>query len=103
MDLSQISTLVGILGAILVPVIGGVVWLVRLEGKVSHTAAINEQQQKTIDKLAAELEHHRFNEEVHFNRRISQEVDKSYDRRFGAIEKQLGEISVKLDTIAAKQ
>jgi len=84
-------------------IIGFIVWLVRLEGKVSNTAAINEQQQKTIDKLSTEVEHHRFNDKIHFNERIAGEVDKGNERRFTGIERRLDEISGKLDTIAAKQ
>jgi predicted HicB family RNase H-like nuclease len=102
MDWSQVLN-PSLLMTVFVAIVGFVVWLVRLEGKVSNATNTNEQQQKTIDKLAGELEHHRFNDEVHFNRRITQEVEKSYDRRFGAIEKQLGEISTKLDKIAQKQ
>lgn len=87
----------------LIVVIGFIVWLVRLEGKVSNNSTKIELQQKAQEKLATEVEHHRFNTEIHFNHRLSQEVDQRNKDRFGHIEKRLDEVMKKLDDIAEKQ
>ena len=90
----------------LVPAASGVitfiVWLVRLESK---TSTINKDLSlflKTIDKLEAILSMHVANGEIHFNHRISQEVDKRNEHRFQTIEGQLQEINRKLDRIAGR-
>lgn len=84
-------------------VIGFIVWLVRLEGKISSQATTIARKEKEIEKLIVECEAHRSNSDIHFNLRINQEVDRRNEHRFHTIETQLSEINRKLDRIAGRE
>ncbi len=84
-------------------VIGLIVWLVRLEGKISTTETNVGRLEKEYEKVVSDLEKHRTNADIHFNLRVSNQVEQANERRFGTIERQLTEINAKLDRIAEKQ
>ncbi len=100
----------GLFLAILLAGIGFIVWLVRLEGKVTTQATLSERLEKDFEKQDAELKceneklkkqiaDHRENTNVHFDYRISKEVDKRNEQRFVTIELSLINISEKLDKV----
>lgn len=93
----------GFLVTVLLTVVSYVAWQVRLEGKISsNTTSIirNEAELKDVWK---EFEEHRLNADIHFNLRVSQQVDQGNERRFNHIERQLTEINTKLDKISSRQ
>jgi len=83
-------------------VIGLIVWLVRLEGKISANETNYARLEKEYEKVAADLEKHRTNADIHFNLRVSNQVEQANERRFTTIERQLSEINGKLDRLAEK-
>lgn len=79
--------------------IGFIAWLIRLEGKVAQALVANARIEAEIDKLWGEHERHKENQDIHFNQKVSAEVEKGNTRRFETIEHQLGEINRKLDSL----
>lgn len=101
MEISPL-TLISITFPIVVAAIGFVVWLIRLEGR-------HNQNEKTLIRLETDssdlwkvIEEHRLNADIHFNLRVSSQVEQSNERRFQTIENQLKEINQKLDRMAEK-
>ncbi len=84
-------------------VIGLIVWLVRLEGKISANETNIGRLDKEYEKCVGDLEKHRTNADIHFNLRVSNQVEQANERRFSTIEHQLTEINGKLDRIAERQ
>ena len=79
--------------------IGFIAWLIRLEGKVAQALVANARIEAEIDKFWDEHERHKENQDIHFNQKVSAEVEKGNTRRFETIEHQLGEINRKLDSL----
>lgn len=79
--------------------IGFIAWLIRLEGKVAQALIANAKLEAENEKLWSELERHKENQDIHFNQKVSAEVEKGNTRRFETIEHQLGEINRKLDSL----
>lgn len=79
--------------------IGFIAWLIRLEGKVAQALIANAKLESENEKLWSELERHKENQDIHFNQKVSAEVEKGNTRRFETIEHQLGEINRKLDSL----
>jgi uncharacterized membrane-anchored protein YhcB (DUF1043 family) len=102
MDLSPLLNPTLILGLVS-GTIGFIVWLVRLESKNASNATTIARLEKELEKTVADLEKHRTNQDIHFNLRISTQVEQSNERRFQTIEQQLVQINQKLDRIAEKQ
>jgi hypothetical protein len=102
MDFSPILHPTLILG-VATGIIGFIVWLVRLEGKNASNATTIARLEKEVEKLTGELERHRSNQDIHFNLRISTQVEQANERRFQTIESQLSQINHKLDRMAEKQ
>jgi hypothetical protein len=82
--------------------VGFIVWLVRLEGRISVNLANLTRLETDMVDCRTELEDHRANAEIHFSQRLAAEVDKGNERRFITIETQLSEINRKLDNLAGR-
>lgn len=88
---------------LLLSVIGLIGWLVRLEAKTIGNVQIATKLEQENAALWKELENHRLNQDIHFNLRISQQVEQANERRFTTIEKQLAQINDKLDRMAERK
>lgn len=78
--------------ALISAVVGLIVKAVRLQSKVDHLADESSELYGKIGRLDGVLTAHRENTDIHFNLRLSQEVDRRNEQRFVTIERQLGEI-----------
>ncbi len=91
MEATQLLTptvIVALVGA----VVGLVVKAVRLQSKVDSQGHEIVELEKDNAATRALLDEHKSNENIHFNLRISQEVDKRNEQRFTSIETSLREI-----------
>lgn len=88
--------------ALISAVVGLIVKAVRLQSKVDGQQEDIKQLTATQVELKATLHAHKDNGEIHFNERVSREVDKRNEQRFSTIEGQLREINGKLDRLATK-
>lgn len=95
----QPAVLVGIVSAI----VGLIVKAVRMQTRVDRIEEDFKTRETAHAELKAAFAAHKDNSDIHFNLRISQEVDRRNEQRFVTIERQLGEINVKLDKIAEKE
>jgi hypothetical protein len=95
MDLTQFATPTFV-AIVVSALIGLVVKATRLQTNYESLA-------KDHSELKAKVDAHLMNTEIHFNLRISQEVDKRNEHRFETIEDQLKEINRKLDHIAGRE
>lgn len=84
-------------------IIGLIVWLVRLEGKIAANETNIKRIEKENEKCVLEIEKHKTNGDIHFSLRVSNQVEQANERRFSTIEHQLTEINGKLDRIAERQ
>lgn len=75
-------------------------WFARLEGRINQTVVDIEALDEVLAEVNERLSEHERNSDIHFNLRISQEVDRRNEQRFQTIERQLGEINRKLDRLA---
>lgn len=96
MDLTPFST-PAVWIAVISAIVGLIVKAVRLQGKVDDLADDNKWQGEQIAELKGVVTAHRENAEIHFNHRLSQEVDRRNEQRFVTIERQLGEVLSKLE------
>ena len=87
---------------LIIAAVGFVAWLIRLEGKATAALTANGKLEGEIAQLWNELERHKENQDIHFNQKVSAEVEKGNTRRFETIEHQLGEINAKLDRLTNK-
>lgn len=88
----------------LVSAIAGLIWRIsRLQTKTDRLEEENKAQAAAQAATQAAFQSHKENSDIHFNLRISQEVDRRNEQRFVMIEKQLGEINGKLDRLAEKE
>ena len=76
-----------------------VIWSIRLESKTKGNEKDNQRLENEFKDLRKEVKDHRENQEIHFDERITKQVDKANEHRFETIEKQLGEINHKIDTL----
>lgn len=87
----------------IVPAVAGLIgfisWLIRLEAKSTANAVANAKLEAENSQIWGELERHKENQDIHFNQKVSAEVEKGNTRRFETIEHQLGEINRKLDSL----
>jgi len=91
MEATQLLTptvIVALVGA----VVGLIVKAVRLQSKVDAQGHEIVELEKDNAATRALLVEHKSNENIHFNLRISQEVDKRNEQRFTSIETSLREI-----------
>lgn len=88
--------------ALISAVVGLIVKAVRLQSKVDGQQEDIKQLTATMAETKATLVAHKDNSDIHFNERVSREVDKRNEQRFTTIEGQLREINGKLDRIALK-
>lgn len=77
-------------------VIGFIGWLIRLESRVNTNSG-------SMAEIKEILQSHRENDDIHFNMRVSEQVDKRNEQRFRMIENQLKEINRKLDHLAGRE
>lgn len=77
---------------IVLAVIGGISWLLRLESKVNATVKDIAKIDLSIEESWKDLEAHRTNDRVHFNQRLALEVENRQGDRFTRIERDLQEI-----------
>lgn len=95
----QPAVLIGLVAAI----VGLIVKAVRLQTKVDG----QEDDIKGLTAVVAEqkgvLTAHKENSDIHFNLRMSQQVDEKNEFRFRTIEGQLGEINHKLDRLTERK
>lgn len=80
-----------------------IAWFVRLEAKNQATAVEAARLEREFNDLWKEFETHRLNQDIHFNLRVSNQVEQGNERRFLTIERQLTEINTKLDRMAEKK
>ena len=83
-------------------IVGVIIWLVRLEGKATAALTENQRLERENAQIWSEIERHKDNQDIHFNQKVSAEVEKGNTRRFETIEHQLTEINSKLDRLASK-
>ena len=88
--------------AVAVAVIGGIAWLIRLEGKVNSVEKAQTRQDQSLEDTWKDFEGHRSNEGIHFNQRLASEVDRRQSERFGRIESDLKEIKDLVKGMAGK-
>lgn len=88
---------------VLVTLVSYVAWQVRLESKISSNTSLITRLERELENIWKEFEAHRLNSDIHFNVRISNQVEQSNERRFQHIEHQLREINTKLDKISSRQ
>lgn len=88
---------------LIVSVIGLIGWFVRLESKTVTNSQAIIRLEKEVSDIWKELESHRMNQDIHFNLRISQQVEQGNERRFQTIERQLSQINDKLDKLAERK
>lgn len=92
---------------VLIPLIVAVVtvifWFARLESKTTANGNALARLENEVEGLWKDFETHRLNQDIHFNLRVSNQVEQSNERRFGTIEKQLNEINQKLDKMAERK
>lgn len=84
-------------------IVAFIVWLVRLEGKATTATTAHTKAEAERAEIWREMERHKENADIHFNQKVSAEVEKSNARRFDTIERQLGEINHKLDRLSSKE
>lgn len=84
-------------GAMVIALVG---WFIRLESKTVTNNQTIVRLEGEINSLWKEFETHRLNQDIHFNLRISQQVEQGNERRFQTIERQLTQINDKLDRMA---
>jgi uncharacterized protein YpuA (DUF1002 family) len=85
---SAISIIVGVLGSL----IGVVVWLVRLEGKITHTEKQVDTQNKWLETIDNNLTDHRENTGVHHDARVFAEFKANIDLKFTQVNGQIAEL-----------
>lgn len=73
-------------------VVALVVWFIRLESKAAANKLSIDRIDKEIERLKLEIEDHRQNAEIHFDKRITQQVDGRYNDRFRRLENDIHEI-----------
>ena len=78
-------------------------WFVRLEMKTVQNSTEMTTVKSEIATISKDHEAHRMNQDIHFNLRISQQVEQGNERRFVTIERQLGQINDKLDKMAERK
>jgi hypothetical protein len=81
--------------AFIIPVIGVVAWLIRLEAKALNT---EKTTQETKDKLSA----HEARTEIHHNPERFAEFEKRMDERFGNIQTSVGKVESYVEEIDSK-
>ena len=86
-----------------ISIVGLVAWFIRLEAKTQSNVVEIGRLERETDAMWKDFETHRLNQDIHFNLRVSNQVEQSNERRFGTIEKQLSEINSKLDKMAEKR
>lgn len=93
--------------AFIVPIalglIGFIIWLVRLEGKNSQNAGAMAKIEKEIEKLQLEIEAHRSNQDIHFNIRIAEEVDKRNEERYANIKESIADLHRKFNLMTGRE
>lgn len=88
---------------LIISVIGLIGWFVRLESKTVTNAQAMFRIEKEQSDHWKEFEAHRMNQDIHFNLRISQQVEQGNERRFQTLERQLMQINEKLDKLAERK
>lgn len=78
-------------------------WFIRLEAKIQANANAIARGEHDFKQLQHEFEQHRLSQDIHFNQRISQQVEAGNERRFSTIENQLTQINHKLDKLAERK
>lgn len=73
--------------------------VVRLEKDCEKAAAENE---KDLKEIKTELTEHRMNADIHFNQKVSEQVDRRNELRFQQIENHISEMKQMLTEIAKK-
>lgn len=80
----------------IVPAVAGLIgfisWLIRLEAKSTANAVANAKLEAENSQIWGELERHKENQDIHFNQKVSAEVEKANARRFETIESELKDI-----------
>lgn len=88
--------------AVAIAVIGGIAWLIRLEGKVNQLDKTQMRQDQSLEDTWKDFEAHRSNGGIHFDQRLAAEVDRRQGERFGRIESDLHEIKELVKGMAGK-
>lgn len=88
--------------AVIGAIVGLIVKAVRLQTKVDRLDEQSSEQKVAIAKIERESEHHRANQDIHFNLRLHQEIEKRQDDRFHRVEGRLGHIEDKIDSLLNK-
>ncbi|MCW5959281.1 MAG: hypothetical protein KIS76_03910 [Pyrinomonadaceae bacterium] len=83
--------------------VGYVAWQIRIESKVAANAGAIGRLETELHELRSAFDKHQLNADIHFNLRISTQVEASNERRFTHIEQQLKQINDKLDRISEKK
>jgi hypothetical protein len=86
-----------------IAIVGLIAWFIRLEAKNQANAVEVARLERELTEIWKEFETHRLNQDIHFNVRVSNQVEQGNERRFGTIERQLTEINTKLDRLAEKK
>ena len=82
--------------------IGFVAWLIRLESKVNGVEKTNVKLEQSMEDTWKDLEQHRSNENVHFNRRVADEVEKRHTDRMDRMQADIKEIKELVKDIAQR-
>lgn len=86
--------------AIATAVVGLIVRAVQIQTAVTAQAAFAAALRESVEEQQEILAAHRTDFGAHFDPRFQAELDRRFEQRFKSIERQLGEISKKLDRLA---
>lgn len=86
----------------IIVLVGAIIWLVRLEGKVNSVCEDVEAMSGDLDKLRTRFYEHVTNLTLHHNEQAVNEFRTALERRFSGVESSLEAIKGKLERMAAK-
>lgn len=93
---------VGVILSVGVVVIGFVVWLIRVEGRINNVEKTTTRIDQQVDDGWKDFDQHRSNDAIHFNQRLANEVERRQSDRMGRLEEDIKEIKVIVKAIASK-
>ena len=86
-----------------IALIGLIVWLVRLESKVGANEKATGKQEVSLERLWDEFEQHKANAEIHFNKRLADEVERRHTENMTRMQTDISEIKTMVKEIKANK
>lgn len=92
----------GFLLTVAIGLIGFIAWLIRLESKVNATEKAVDKVEQSVNESWEGLEHHRSNDNVHFNQRLATEVEQRAKDRMDRMATDIAEIKGMVKELAGR-